>query len=79
MTFKGIVKNGVIVLTDGVELPDGVEVEVKFRRPSKRNWEKFMTNCVGIGDDDPDVSRNLHRYFANAVRGHVTVKKKRSQ
>ncbi len=79
MTFKGIVKNGVIVLADGVKLPDGIEVEVKFRRPSKRNWEKFMTNCVGIGDDDPNVSRNHHRYFANAVRGHATAKKKRSQ
>jgi hypothetical protein len=79
MTFKGIVKNGVVVLPDEVKLPDGVEVEVRLRRPSKRDWEKFLANCVGVGDDEPNVSSNHHRYFANAVRGHVTAKKKRSQ
>ena len=78
MTFKGIVKNGVIVLPEKVKLPDGLEVEVRVKRPSKKDWEKFMTNCVGIADDIPDVSRHHHRYFAEAVKGHVCAKKKRT-
>ncbi len=78
MTIKGIVKNGVVVLPDEVKLPDGIEVEVRLKRPSKRDWETFMANCVGIAEDEPDVSRKFHRYFAKAVMGHVAAKKKPS-
>ena len=79
MTFKGVVKNGAVVLSENLKLPDGVEVEVKVRVPSKREWEKFVDNCVGVAEDDPDVSRKHHSYLAKAVRKHVPAKKKRSQ
>lgn len=77
MTFKGVVKNGVIVLPEEVKSPDGLEVEVRVRRPSKKDWEKFMTNCVGVADDAPDVGRHHHHYFAEAMIRHARAKKKR--
>ena len=42
MTVKGIVKNGVVVLDQGVKLPEGLKVEVsEIRGGSLGNLMKF--------------------------------------
>lgn len=35
-TYHGVVKNGIIVLSDDVRLPDGTVVEVRVITPSER-------------------------------------------
>jgi predicted DNA-binding antitoxin AbrB/MazE fold protein len=80
MTVRGVVKNGVIFLLDEVTLPDGLEVRVQVKRPSKRDWDAFFRHCVGIADDDPQVSRNIHDYVAKAVEKHArSTKTERSE
>ena len=54
---KGIVKNNMVVLEDGVHLPDGVHVEVRFIEPSLTREQVFArvrSNCISryVGMDD---------------------------
>jgi len=68
MTFKGIVRNGVIVLTDGVKLPDGVEVEVPEELLPADFWDdeewerraRGIRAMTGIGR----IGRNKHEHLA---------------
>ncbi|MFN4179727.1 MAG: HU family DNA-binding protein [Armatimonadota bacterium] len=55
----------------------GETVKGRVRRPSKQDWEKFIAHCIGITEDDPDVSIRHHRYFAKAATKDATAKKKR--
>lgn len=56
MGYKGVVKNNVVVLEDGVQLPDGTEVEVitqgwwlseEARRNAlnKEAFQKWLSDC----------------------------------
>ncbi|MFA0732864.1 MAG: hypothetical protein LKKZDAJK_001528 [Candidatus Fervidibacter sp.] len=75
MTIRGVVRNGVIVLLDDVSLPDGLEVRVEVKGATKRDWDIFFRHCVGIAEDEPQVSRNIHDYMARAVKEHARATK----
>ena len=54
-TCKGVVKDNMVVLEDGAQLPDGAEVEVRLLEPSFRRDDVFaqvlanrITHYVGI-------------------------------
>lgn len=75
MTFKGIVKNGVVVLPEKVKLPDGLEVEVKVPTEfvpeglwDESEWErrkKAVQAITGIGSSSGgSVGRQKHEYLA---------------
>jgi len=75
MTFKGIVKNGVIVLTDGVKLPDGIEVRVEVSEEllptnfwDDEEWERRAQGIratTGIGrSSGGHIGRNKHEHLA---------------
>lgn len=40
-TCKGVVKDNIVVLEDGAQLPDGAEVEVRLLKPSFPRDEAF--------------------------------------
>jgi hypothetical protein len=40
-TYKGIVKDNVVVLPEGAHLPDGLDVEVRLLEPSFRRDDAF--------------------------------------
>ena len=53
--FKGTVKNNVVVLKEGVQLPDGTEVEVRLPAPCEKREDTFrrvldnpITRFIGI-------------------------------
>jgi hypothetical protein len=39
---KGVVKNNVVVLEEGVHVPDGTEVEVRLPSASRKRKEAFL-------------------------------------
>ena len=73
MTYRGKVKNGVVVLDKGQELPEGMRVTVrpapaagkpakrpKANRPDRKGIRKF----AGIIDDlPPDASEKVEDYL----------------
>jgi len=75
MTFKGVVKNGVIVLTEKVKLPDGVEVQVEVPDDflpadfwDDEEWErraKGIRAMTGIGrSSGGHIGRHKHEHLA---------------
>lgn len=68
MTYKGKVKNGVVVLSDGVSLPDDTEVNVELVNHEKagqtRSWAEVFKDVVGSVDDmPPDMAENHDHYI----------------
>jgi len=66
--FKGVVKNGVIVLEGDGQLPDGTKVTVIVEETTIRptNWEQ-LEKIVGLFDSGlSDVSERKHEYLAEA-------------
>ncbi len=73
MTYRGRVKNGVIVLDDSAALPEGTEVEIE---PVNGEDERGPTlaerlqDVIGIAEGlPPDMARNHDHYI------HGTPKK----
>ena len=68
MTVKGHVRDGVIVLDDPIELPDGAEVCVELP-PSSRplTWAERFKDVIGTVDDLPtDMAKNHDHYLHGA-------------
>ena len=68
MTFQGHVKNGVVHLDDGAELPEGaaVRVELVSAQPPKEIPTLFDSLAPFIGKAEglpPDMSVNLDHYL----------------
>ncbi|MFA0757410.1 MAG: hypothetical protein PVTTEEND_000912 [Candidatus Fervidibacter sp.] len=74
--FKGVVKNGVVVLEDGNELPEGTKVRVIVEETMewRPDWDGFW-QClreawsVGLREGEqpaPDVSEKVDEYLAEA-------------
>ena len=67
-TYRGQVKNGVVVLIDEAALPEGTEVSVRPLRPARGKrpqgltpgMRKFAGKARGL---PPDASRNLEHYL----------------
>ncbi|MFN4179725.1 MAG: hypothetical protein ACK4I8_05390 [Armatimonadota bacterium] len=80
MTFKGVVKNGVIGLLENVNLPDGLEVQVEI--PSEFvtdemqegvDWERRVNALhaiIGVGHSEGgSIGRQKHKYLADICGG----------
>ena len=65
MSFKGTVKNGVIVLPPGATLPNGTNVEIRARGLPKE--DPFVSAVKKVKKKrthwPKDYSRNLDRYL----------------
>ena len=70
MTVKGHVRDGVIVLDDPIELPDGAAVCVELP-PSSRplTWAERFKDVIGTVDDLPtDMAKNHDHYLHGAPK-----------
>jgi len=71
MTYRGHVKNGLIVLDDHVTLPDGAEVTVELlgEEHSKPTLGQVLLKHAGKAKGlPPDASRNLDHYLYGAPK-----------
>lgn len=74
MTCKGRVKNGVVVLDEGVSLPENAEVNVEVvgqgESEKPPSWAEVFKDVIGSVDDlPPDMARHHDHYI------HGTLKK----
>ena len=66
MNLEGTIQNGVVVLDDGLQLPDGTRVEVIVRVPSAKpaTLRERLLKLAGTVDDLPaDMARNHDHYI----------------
>ena len=65
MTYKGHVKNGIVVLDDPVKLPDGAEVRVEVLQPrSEPTLADRLRSVIGSVKGLPrDLARNHDHYL----------------
>jgi hypothetical protein len=66
MSFEGRVENGVIILDNGQQLPEGVRVEVIVRAAPapKATLRDRLLKLAGTVDDLPaDMARNHDHYI----------------
>ncbi len=66
MSYRGTVRDGVVVLPAEAKLPDGTEVQVEPILPQKQIpsfYERYKEFC-GIADDMPsDLAENHDHYL----------------
>jgi hypothetical protein len=69
MTFRGTVQNGVVVLLDGVDLPDGTTVEVtplvndKPQSHTAATDPIFQLAQLAVDTGIPDLATNIDHYL----------------
>jgi hypothetical protein len=79
MTYRGQVKNGIVVPENGAELPEGAEVRIELELPHQRDATKAVSdggassrptmyeryrNIIGtIKDLPPDFAANHDHYI----------------
>ncbi len=69
MVYKGHVRNGVIVLADGVRLPEGAEVLVTVvvaaekDEPAPKSFAEHMREFSGCFDGPADLAENHDHYL----------------
>ena len=71
MTYRGRVKNGVIVLDAPVALPEGTEVEVlpTGEDLSEPTWAEVFKDVIGKAEGlPPDMARNHDHYLHGAPK-----------
>ncbi len=71
MTYRGRVKNGVIVLDEPMTLPEGAEVEVSATSPdlSEPTWAEVFKDLIGKAEGlPPDSSINHDHYLYGAPK-----------
>jgi hypothetical protein len=67
MFLKGTVRNGVVVLDEGVKLPEGERVRVLAERPADEpTLAEKMLRHAGTLDLPPDTSTN-HDHYAHGA------------
>jgi len=72
MSYQGIVANGTIILDDGVQLPNGMRVEVEVMPEPKTVSESSLASLLkyaGMVTDLPaDMARNHDHYLHGAPK-----------
>lgn len=71
MTYRGHVKQGVIVLDPPVQLPEGAEVEVRATEhaSAEATWAEVLRDVIGQADGLPaDSSVNHDHYLYGASK-----------
>lgn len=64
MTYRGTVKNGVIVLEAGAPLPEGTEVELAPVSARGRTvWEKLVALAGTVDDLPADAAEQVDHYL----------------
>jgi hypothetical protein len=65
MTYRGRIKNGVVVLDPPVNLPDGVEVDVSPTETETEppTWAEVFKNVIGKADGLPTDSAVNHDHY----------------
>ncbi len=67
MTFKGKIKNGVVILDGDVKLPEGAEVELNLPgQPNEQSPTLYerLKPVIGIAKGLPsDASKNVDHYL----------------
>jgi hypothetical protein len=63
MTYKGHVQNGVVVLDEPTDLPDGAEVRVELASGEPTLYQE-LADIVGIVDGPSDLAEH-HDYYAH--------------
>ena len=67
MTYKGHVKNGLVVLDDPVKLPDGAEVRVEVLQP--RSGPTLADRLRGVIGSVKGLPRDLARNHDHYLHG----------
>ena len=71
MIYRGVVKNGIVILEDDVTLPEGIQVKVEpietgspgEEAEAPTLYERFK-NIIGVVDDLPaDMAKNHDHYL----------------
>ena len=64
MSFTGTVKDGVVVLPPGLNLPEGAEVQLTVPdAPASASFAERYAAYIGAADDLPsDLAENLDHY-----------------
>jgi hypothetical protein len=73
MTYRGKIHNGVVVLNEGSELPDGIEVEVLPMTagvdPEAKSLQEKLLNLSGkLKGYPPDLAKNHDHYIHGAPK-----------
>ena len=71
MSFQGTIQNGVVVLDQHPELPDGTRVEVIIQETAaaKPSLRERLAKLAGTVDDLPaDMARNHDHYIHGAAK-----------
>ncbi len=65
MTYRGRVKNGVIVLASPPDLPEGAEVEVSLvdAEPDQPTWAEVFKDVIGKAEGLPADSSINHDHY----------------
>jgi hypothetical protein len=64
MTYKGHVQNGVIVLDEPTDLPDGAEVRVELaERETERSLADRLRNVIGVAKTLPEDISEQHDHY----------------
>ena len=69
MSFKGTVKNGVVVLPPEVKLPDGAEVEVTPLE-ARADDPPFLQAILKLANPGPDWPADFALNHAHYINGH---------
>jgi hypothetical protein len=68
MTYKGHVRDGVIVLDGPLELPEGAEVAVSFsEQHAESTWADRLKGVIGMVDDLPADMAEQHDHYLHAA------------
>jgi hypothetical protein len=73
MSFEGSVQNGVVVLDNGQQLPDGTRVEVIVcDSPGKKSTlrDRLLELAGTVDNLPPDMARNHDHYIHGAAKPH---------
>ena len=70
MVYRGVVKNGVVVLDPGVRLPEGSEVRVEpVSPPTRKTLADQLGDLVGsVPDLPPDMAQQHDHYLHGAPK-----------
>jgi hypothetical protein len=65
MTYRGHVKNGVVVLDEQISLPEGAEVEVspKVAETQPPTWAEVFKDVIGKAEGLPADSSINHDHY----------------
>jgi hypothetical protein len=69
MSYKGTVKNGVVVLPPGVKLPEGAEVEV-VPSEARADDPPFLKSILKLARPRPDWPEDFALNHAHYTKGH---------